>query len=183
MEKHGVCPVEIAGTLDNQFRRWFQDPRKILRPYVAPGMTVLDFGCGPGFFSIDMAQMVGSSGRLIAVDLQEGMLRRFQNKIRGTVLEERVIMHKCGADKIGVTEKVDFILAFYVVHELVHQANFFKEIKSILNVNGVVLVAEPPFHVSKKDFNRMLICARESELAVHEGPKVLFSKTAILKTD
>ena len=183
MGKHRVCPVELAGTLDNIIRRWLQNPRKILRPYVASGMTVLDFGCGPGFFSIDMAHMVGASGRLIAVDLQEGMLRAVQNKIRGTVLEERVIPHQCGEDKIGVTEKVDFILAFYVVHEIPHKAEFFQEIKSILKANGVVLIAEPPFHVSKKDFNRMLICARESGFKVDKGPNVRFSKTAILKKD
>ena len=67
-----VCPVEIAGHLDNRIRRWVQNPQKILEPYVEEGMVVLDIGCGPGFFSIDMAKMVGRSGRVIAADLQEG---------------------------------------------------------------------------------------------------------------
>ena len=64
-----VCPVERAGSLDNTIRRWLQNPKKILGPYLDEGMTVVDIGCGPGFFSIDMAQMVGKSGRVIAVDL------------------------------------------------------------------------------------------------------------------
>lgn len=55
-----VCPVEHAGSLDNKIRKWLQNPRKILQPFVSEGMTVLDLGCGPGFFSIDMAHMVGS---------------------------------------------------------------------------------------------------------------------------
>jgi len=59
---HRVCPVALSGSLDNRFRRWFQNPRKILRPYVEKGMTVLDIGCGPGFFSIDMAHLMGASG-------------------------------------------------------------------------------------------------------------------------
>ncbi|MEN8212415.1 MAG: methyltransferase domain-containing protein, partial [Thermodesulfobacteriota bacterium] len=84
MRKNRVCPVEKAGSLDNKFRRWFQDPEKILRPYVNKGMTVLDLGCGPGFFSVDMAQMVGKSGRVIASDLQDGMLEKLQSKIQGT---------------------------------------------------------------------------------------------------
>ena len=70
-----VCPVERAGSLDNRFRRWLQDPRKILSPHIKEGMTVLDLGCGPGYFTIDIAQMVGKSGRVIAADLQEGMLK------------------------------------------------------------------------------------------------------------
>jgi ubiquinone/menaquinone biosynthesis C-methylase UbiE len=74
--KNRVCPTAIAGYLDNRFRRWFQNPRKILGPYIKEGMTVLDLGCGPGFFSIDIAQMVGKSGRVIASDLQVGMLHK-----------------------------------------------------------------------------------------------------------
>ncbi|MCP4372916.1 MAG: SAM-dependent methyltransferase, partial [Deltaproteobacteria bacterium] len=54
-----ICPVERAGSLDSRIRRWLQNPQKILKPYIKEGMTVLDVGCGPGFFSIDMAQMVG----------------------------------------------------------------------------------------------------------------------------
>ena len=54
-----VCPVEKADRLDTRIRRWLQNPQKILKPYIKEGMTVLDFGCGPGFFSVDMAQMVG----------------------------------------------------------------------------------------------------------------------------
>jgi Ribosomal protein L11 methylase len=57
-----VCPVERAGGLDNWVRRWLQNPRKFLAPYVSKGMTVLDMGCGPGFFSLEMASMVGVSG-------------------------------------------------------------------------------------------------------------------------
>ena len=81
-----VCPVERAGILDHRIRRWLQDPQEILRPYIEEGMTVLDIGCGPGFFSIDMAQRVGRSGRVIASDLQEGMLQKLRGKIQGTEL-------------------------------------------------------------------------------------------------
>jgi len=48
-EKH-VCPVESAKGLDNFFRKLVQNPKKILKDYVKKGMTVLDVGCGPGFF-------------------------------------------------------------------------------------------------------------------------------------
>ena len=181
MRKNRVCPVERAGSLDNKFRRWFQNPKKILRPYVNKGMTVLDIGCGPGFFSVDMAQMVGETGRVIASDLQDGMLRKLQSKIQGTHLEERIILHKCEKDKIGIEEQVDFILAFYMVHEIPHQDMFFKEIESILKTNGLILIVEPPFHVSKKAFSQTVERAQEAGLIASEGPKVLFGKTVILK--
>jgi len=109
-----MCPVERAGGLDNRVRRLLQNPQKILGNYVKEGMTVLDLGCGPGFFSVEMNKMVGESGMVIAADLQEGMLQKVKDKIRGTEIEKRIKLHKCEEDKIGVSENVDFILAFYM---------------------------------------------------------------------
>jgi ubiquinone/menaquinone biosynthesis C-methylase UbiE len=179
--KNRVCPVELAGSLDNRFRRWFQNPFKIMSPYIKEGMTVLDLGCGPGFFSIDIAQMVGKGGRVIACDLQEGMLQKLRNKIQGTELEERITLLRCQMDRIGVSEKVDFVLAFYMVHEIPKKEALFTEISSILKPNGQVLIVEPPFHVSKKAFEETLRKARGAGLTVAEGPKVFLSKTTILK--
>lgn len=179
--KNRVCPVERAGSLDNRFRRWLQNPWKILNPYIREGMTVLDLGCGPGFFSIDIAQMVGKSGRVIASDLQEGMLQKLRHKIQGTELEERITLHKCQKNRIGVSENVDFFLAFYVVHEVPDQEEFFNEIGSILKPDGQVLIVEPPFHVSKKAFEETIRTARGAGFTPADRPKVLLSKTVILK--
>jgi len=176
-----VCPVERAGSLDNKIRRWLQNPRKILSPFIEEGMTVLDLGCGPGFFSIDMAQMVGKSGRVIASDLQEGMLQKLKEKIQGTELEERITLHKCQKNRIGVLENVDFVLAFYMVHEVPNQEEFFNEIGAILKPNGQIFIVEPPFHVSKKSFEETIRTARGAGFTPAERPKVLLSKTMILK--
>ena len=181
--KNRVCPVAIAGSLDNMFRKWLQDPRKILSPYIKEGMTVLDFGCGPGYFTIDMAEMVGKSGRVIAVDLQEGMLQKLRDKIQGTEFEENITLHKSEVNKIGLTNITDFTLAFYVIHELPSQEDFFKEIVTILKPGGLVLIVEPPFHVSKTDFLKTIQNAEDAGLRSDEGPGVLLSKTVILKKD
>ncbi|MDR3600477.1 MAG: methyltransferase domain-containing protein [Desulfosporosinus sp.] len=82
-----VCPVEGAGGLDNKFRRLFQNPHKILERHIQKGMTIVDLGCGPGFFSIAAAELVGAKGKVIAVDLQEGMLSKVSNKIKGTKMK------------------------------------------------------------------------------------------------
>ena len=176
-----VCPVGRAGSLDNRFRKWLQDPQKIVGPYIKEGMTVLDLGCGPGFFSLDMAQMVGKSGRVIAVDLQEGMLQKLRDKIQGTEHERRITLHKCEENKIGVSEEIDFVLAFYMVHEVPNQEEFFNEIGVILKPKGQVLVVEPPFHISKSAFEETIRKARNAGFTLIERPKVLFSKTAVLK--
>ncbi len=176
-----VCPVALSGSLDNSIRRWLQNPRKILGPYIKEGMTVLDVGCGPGFFTIEMARMVGKSGRIIAADMQEGMLQKVKEKIKGTELEERILLHKCGENNIGVSEPVDFVLLFYMVHEVPNKEHFFNEIRAILKPNGQVLIVEPPFHVSKSAFEETVRKAREAGFAVVERPKVFFSRAVFLK--
>ena len=144
-------------------------------------MTVLDIGCGPGFFSIDAAQIVGRSGRVIASDLQEGMLQKLRDKIQGTGLEERITLHQCEENRVGLSVNVDFVLAFYVVHEVPTPKKFFKEIKSILKPNGHVLIVEPPLRVSRTAFEETIRKARDAGLKPVQGPKVLLSKTVILK--
>ncbi len=178
-----VCPVELAGGLDNRIRRWLQNPRKILRPYIQEGMTILDVGCGPGFFSVDMALMAGPSGQVIACDLQEGMLQKVREKISGTELEARITLHKCEADRIGVSAPVDFVLLFYVAHEIPNKKGLFDEIGSILKPHGQVLIVEPPFHVSKSEFEETTRIAREAGFVDTPGPDMPLHKTMLLRKD
>ncbi len=182
MANNHICPIELAGSLDTKIRRWFQNPQSILRPYIKEGMTVLDLGCGPGFFTLDMAHMVGESGRVIAADLQEGMLQKLKKKTQGTELEHRIILHKCEEDSIGITEEVDFILAFYMVHEAPYQDKFFKDIKSILKTSGLMLIVEPPLHVSREKFSQSIRNAKDAGLLTSEGPKIPLNKTAIIRS-
>ncbi len=65
-----VCPWWLGYLLVSPLRRLFQDPTEIVRPYAGEGMTVLDVGCGMGFFSLPMARLVGDRGRVVCVDLQ-----------------------------------------------------------------------------------------------------------------
>ena len=183
MSKDGnrICPVEKAGVLDNKFRKIFQNPYKILNSYIEKGMTVLDVGCGPGFFSIEMAKMVGNSGCVIASDLQNEMLQILQNKIKGSNIENRILLHKCEENRIGISKKVNFILLFYMVHEVKNKRIFFEELLTILHKNGKVLIVEPPFHVSKSEFEKMIQLTIDIGFLKIGTPKMLFHKTVVLK--
>ncbi len=143
---------------------------------------ILDLGCGPGFFSIEMAKMVGELGTVIATDLQEGMLEKLKNKIKGTEIEKRIKLHKCEEDKIGILENVDFVLAFYMVHEVPNQKKFFEEIKSILKYNGKIFIIEPKlFHVSKATFKETIMKAKGIGLVPVEKPRIFLSRSVVLK--
>ena len=76
--------------------------------------------------------------------------------------------------------ELDFVLAFYMVHEIPDQAAFFAEIEEMLKRDGRLLIIEPPFHVSRAAFERTVDKARNAGFTVVDRPKVLLSKTALL---
>ena len=178
--KHRVCPVEKAGALDFAFRKLLQNPHRILRPYIKDGMAVLDLGCGPGFFTLEMARLAGSSGNVIAADLQEGMLEKVKAKIQSTSMASRIRFHRCLADRIGLAEKCDFVLVFYMLHEVPDQARFLAEIRSLLKPGGRVLLAEPKWHVTRDEFQEAIGVMEQAGFAVLERPKIRFSRTVLL---
>jgi len=179
-EKNHLCPAWGAGGLDNSFRRLLHNPQKILKPFIKEGMTVLDIGCGPGFFSMDIAKMLNCSGKVIAADVQKGMLDKVRKQTKGTYLEQIVEIHQSNFENIGISEKVDFILVFYMFHEVKNQKKFVEELSSILKPNGLIFIAEPKIHVSEKDFNTMVDLIKEYGFTIVETPKVFFSRTIVL---
>jgi ubiquinone/menaquinone biosynthesis C-methylase UbiE len=175
-----ICPAELAGSLDNHFRRLFHNPRKILGPFINMGMTVLDLGCGPGYFTGELAVLVGDEGRVIAADLQEKMLAKMSGKVQAMGVEKRVEPHKCLEDKIGIVKKVDFVLAFWMVHEVPDQLGMFEELRNILNSDGLILVVEPKIHVTKRSFNQMITYTETAGFEIIERPKVAISRAVLL---
>jgi ubiquinone/menaquinone biosynthesis C-methylase UbiE len=179
-ENHHVCSWWMAYTFDNPLRRLIHKPQKVLGNYVKKGMTVMDLGCGMGHFSIGMAELVGRTGKVIAVDLQQKMLDIMHKRARRAGLADRIFSDLGRADDIGVEEPVDFILAFWMVHEVPDQKKFFKHLKNLMVTDGRILVAEPKMHVTAGDFKRTLDIAQSCKLQCSEIPNIRFSHAALL---
>ena len=69
-----VCPFWVGYLLLSPVRKLLTNPDRILEPYIRSGMTVLDAGTAMGFFSLPIARLVGESGHVVCVDLQERMV-------------------------------------------------------------------------------------------------------------
>jgi ubiquinone/menaquinone biosynthesis C-methylase UbiE len=180
-ETSRICSWKIAFALDNPIRRLIHNPQKILGRYIEEGQTVLDLGCGPGTFSVAVAEMVGESGKVIAVDVQEEMLKLVREKAARQGLQARIVTHKVGPGGIGLSEKVDFALAFYMVHEVPDAEAFLKEVASLLKPKGKLLIVEPRMHVSEVDFERTVETARRAGLKIVSDPRVRFSRSNLFQ--
>lgn len=176
-----ICPWWLASILDNPIRRLVHNPEKILRGYIDRGQTVLDLGCGSGTFTIALARMVGETGKVIAVDVQDEMLQILRKKAIKVGLASRIIAHKSEHDRIGILDKVDFALAFYMAHEVPDVEAFLREIASLLKPNGKLLIVEPMFHVSASSFKKTREAAQLAGLKPISEPKILFSRSMLFQ--
>ena len=152
--KDRICPYWLASALDNPIRRLIHKPEKILAGLVKEGQTVLDLGCGPGTFSLEMARLVGDRGRVIVVDLQKQMLERVHSRAERAGLLPRFVFHQAAPEMIGLNEKVDFVLAFWMMHEVRNQRGVLEEVENLIKPGGHFLLVEPILHVTSDRFQK-----------------------------
>lgn len=180
-----VCPWWVGYLLASPIRRWWGgSPEELLGPIVREGMTVLEPGPGMGFFTLPLARMVGPAGRVIAVDIQPRMLKSLQRRAAGRGLGQRIEARLAAPDRMELDDlknKVDFVLAFAVVHETPSAEAFFSEVADTLRTGGLLLFAEPSGHVDAARFNEELGAAQAAGLDVVERPNVRHSLAAVFK--
>ena len=105
MAKH-VCPWWLAYTFDNPLRRIFHKPEEMFAPYLREGMTAIDLGCGMGYFSIGMAKLVGDTGKILSVDLQQQMLDTLMQRAGKAGVAGRITPLRCEENNIGSHDEV-----------------------------------------------------------------------------
>jgi ubiquinone/menaquinone biosynthesis C-methylase UbiE len=118
-------------------------PEKLLRELgLGEGMTLADIGCGPGFFTIPAAQIVGPNGQALAADIQGEML----STVRSRALEHglnNVRIVKTNDREIPIAPRsCDYALLAFVLHEIEHRASFLHRAARTLKPGGRLIVIE-----------------------------------------
>ena len=180
---HRVCPWWIGYFLANPLRRLAHNPATILRPFVTEGMIVFEPGPGMGFFTLELARLVGLQGRVVAVDVQPRMLLELRRRAGKAGLLDRIDARQGPGDGMGLDDlkgKVDFVLAFAVVHELPGAERFFAEASKVLKPGCSLLLAEPYFQVSEQEFAATLQMAKRSGFHLNSQPAIPWTRSAVL---
>ncbi len=147
-------------------------------------MTVLEPGPGMGFFTLELARLVASSGRVVAVEVQARMLEKLKKRAAKQGLLERIETRCVAKDSLALDDlkaRVDFALAFAVVHEIPTRAHFFRQVADVLKPGGILLLAEPKGHVKAAMFDKELAAAADAGLIVRERPAISGSHAAALE--
>lgn len=177
-----VCSYQLAWMLDNPLRRLLHNPRKILAGILQSGQTAVDLGCGPGYFTMEMARLVGENGHVIAADMQKEMLAMVTRRALKEGVSSRVRFHQCGQECIGIPPgTADFVLSFWMVHEVPNQKAFLGEVFTLLKPGGRYLLVEPILHVNKADFEKTVELAVSAGFTPEAQPKISISRSVLLK--
>lgn len=122
--------------LESDTRKKLLPVKKILE-IIAPkkGSTLIDFGCGIGYFSIPALDFVGIKGKVIAIDISDKMLDELKKRTIGISNIELV-----KSDKIKM--KADIILIVTVLHEVNNPKEFFISCFSHLNQGGKLVIID-----------------------------------------
>jgi ubiquinone/menaquinone biosynthesis C-methylase UbiE len=143
-------------------RRLLENPERMLRPYVRPGMTVLEPGSGMGFFSLPLARLVGAEGRVVCVDLQRRMIDGLRRRAGKAGVLDRIETAVCSSDDLGIGEwagRIDLALVIHVIHEVPDADRFLRQIHAALRPGGALVIIEPKGHVTPEQFEETLALA------------------------
>ncbi|MFC1919847.1 class I SAM-dependent methyltransferase [Chloroflexota bacterium] len=110
---NGVESLTLVGlALLYPIRRIFEPPKRLIRPYVKEDYVVADLGCGSGYYTFTLAELVGSEGKVYAVDLGKKSIRALQKKVEKSGYHN-IESHTSSAADLSFIEdrSVDFVLA------------------------------------------------------------------------
>ncbi|MBI1910664.1 MAG: methyltransferase domain-containing protein [Deltaproteobacteria bacterium] len=137
---HKFNPEHIERLL-RQERHTELSPEKVLREAgLAENMVFADIGCGPGFFTLPAAKIVGMHGIVFAVDTQTEMLLYLRDKMDPP---QNIVLLKSDEDNIPIGDyEADLALLAFMLHETEDKVKFLKEVFRILNPGGTLLIVD-----------------------------------------
>ena len=108
---------------------------------IKSGQTVVDYGCGPGRYTIEMARLVGAGGKVIAVDLVNLALEETQRKLEAEGFKNYELKLAQGYDS-GVGDDVaDIVFAIDMFHHISDTNIFLREIYRITKPDGLLILS------------------------------------------
>lgn len=151
--------------MDNFLRTLIFPPEKKIVKFASPGNVIADIGCGPGYFTVPMAERVGARGKVYAADSDPKSIHALKAKIGTRGLQKIIEARATSATNLDfiADQTVDFAFANGVLCCMVDHAGAIAEIKRILKPRGLCYLSvgklfrkKDPRAVRKAEWNQIL---------------------------
>jgi len=146
-----VVVARVPNTLPGEFavRQWLTEnaPEILMKVGLRSKQTVLDYGCGPGTFSMAAAGIVGQNGKVYALDVRPRSLERIREKAISEKIEniETILLDTSGFATGLDDEAIDVVLLYDVFHDIRDRQGLLQELHRVLKPGGILSVF--PMHV------------------------------------
>jgi len=121
-----------------KFRDFFRPRLNILKEVgIKAGFHVLDYGCGPGGYIIPLAELVGKSGKVYALDIHPLAIRKVQDiASKKRLANVETILSDCQTGLLDNT--LDAVLLYDAFHHLSNPDVVLRELHRILKPDGIL---------------------------------------------
>jgi ubiquinone/menaquinone biosynthesis C-methylase UbiE len=126
---------------DDRVQRF--DRTELLRSLgVGEGKAVADLGCGTGFFTLPASELVGPSGKVYAVDVQQEMVDDLRARLAQQGITNVAVRRSSELEPSIPQRSVDLALLAFVLHEVDQRSSFLLAAKRLLRDDGRIAVVE-----------------------------------------
>jgi protein-L-isoaspartate O-methyltransferase len=150
-QRHPISGRELAPTMGVEGAAWLDRPereaeeapsRAIAALDIAPGSVVADVGAGSGYYTVRLSEVVGARGRVVATDLQPGMLDLIRAKVDRLGLANVTLVQGRPDDPVLPAATFDLIVMVDVYHELASPQIFVRKLREALKPGGRLVLIE-----------------------------------------
>lgn len=139
LNRHRSFPERLAFTLNNRIRGLLSPPEQLISKLdVGPEDVVVDFGCGPGFFTVPLAKV---AGKVIGIDVSPQMLEKAASHARTKRVTAEFLRSDGSEIRLG-DASVDTILLNHVYHEVEDRLRVLSEFLRIMKPSGRLAIVE-----------------------------------------
>lgn len=132
-----------------KLRDFFSPPTNVLKELgIREGFSVLDYGCGPGSYIVPLANLVGGSGRVYAVDVHPIAIRMAQAKASKRLLTNVKIIQSDRDTRLP-DSSIDVAFLYDILHELDKPDDVLRELHRVLKPGGILSVSD--HHMNEAD--------------------------------
>ena len=147
-------PAQMKGSVKCKMDKRPEASKVIQALNIKKGITVLDFGCGEGNYTIPVAEAVGGQGKVYALDKEVDKLRQLEEKaeqkkltnIKAILSEDEVDLDK---------DSVDIVLLFDVLHHIDNKQKLLNNLYNILKPDGLVSIF-PHHHITREELIKIV---------------------------